>query len=114
MATQKSIADTLGLSISLVSRVLSGKAKDIGVAQETIQKVLDEAERMNYTPNSAALALRGVKTQTLGVISYDFEDPYFGTILGELHKIARQRKFTLIFFTQGGGCVCMKPQNKFT
>ncbi len=96
MATQKSIADKLGLSISLVSRVLSGKAKEIGVAQETIQKVLDEAQRTNYTPNSAALSLRGVKTHTLGVISYDFEDPYFGIILGELHKIAKQRKFTLI------------------
>lgn len=96
MATQKSIADKLGLSISLVSRVLSGKAKEIGVAKETIKKVLDEAKRTNYTPNSAALSLRGVKTHTLGVITYDFEDPYFGIILGELHKIAKQRKFTLI------------------
>lgn len=96
MATQKDIAAKLGLSVSLVSRVLSGKAKDIGVAEETIEKVLKEAKRSNYTPNSAALSLKGVKTHTLGVITYDFEDPYFGIILGELHKIANERKFTLI------------------
>lgn len=96
MATQKSIADKLGLSISLVSRVLSGKAKEIGVAEETIKKVMDEAKRTNYTRNSAALSLRGDKTHTLGVVTYDFEDPYFGIILGELHKIAKERSFTLI------------------
>ena len=96
MSTQKSIADKLGVSISLVSRVLSGKAMEIGVASETIEKVLAEAERINYTPNSAALTLKGVKTHTLGVVTYDFEDPYFGIILGELHKIARERKFSLI------------------
>lgn len=96
MPTQKSIADTLGISISLVSRVLSGRAREIGVAEETIEKVLSEAKRVNYIPNSAALSLRGEKTHTLGVITYDFEDPYFGIILGELHKIAKQRKFSLI------------------
>lgn len=96
MTTQKNIAHKLGLSISLVSRVLSGKAKDIGIAAETIDKVLEEAQRTNYTPNSAALTLRGTKTHTLGVVTYDFGDPYFGFILGELHKIARARKFSLI------------------
>jgi LacI family transcriptional regulator len=96
MATQKTIADTLGISISLVSRVLSGRAREIGVAEETIEKVLSEAKRVNYIPNSAALSLRGEKTRTLGIITYDFEDPYFGIILGELHKIASQRKFSLI------------------
>lgn len=96
MPTQKTIADTLGISISLVSRVLSGRAREIGVAEETIEKVLSEAKRVNYIPNSAALSLRGEKTRTLGVITYDFEDPYFGIILGELHKIANQRRFSLI------------------
>lgn len=96
MTTQKKIADKLGLSIGLVSRALSGKAKKIGIAPETIAKVLKEAERINYIPNSAAQALKGAKTHTLGVVTYDFGDPYFGFILGELHKIARTRKFSLI------------------
>ena len=96
MVTQKNIADKLGLSISLVSRVLSGKAKEIGIASETIEKVLEEAQRITYIPNSAALTLRGVKTHTLGIVTYDFEDPYFGIILGNLHKIAQERKFSLI------------------
>ena len=96
MITQKTIAARLGLSISLVSRVLSGKAQEIGIKPATIQRVLDEAARSNYTPNSAAQSLKGAKTNTLGVVTYDFEDPYFGVILGELHKIARENTFSLV------------------
>lgn len=96
MATQKTIADRLGLSVSLVSRVLSGKADEIGIAADTVQRVLNEAKRTNYAPNSAALTLRGARTNTLGVVAYDFEDPYFGVILSELHKIAGERNFSLV------------------
>ena len=84
MVTQKDIAGKLGVSISLVSRVLSGKAREIGIAEETIKMIEDAALEANYVPNSAALNLKGVKTRTLGVVTYDFEDPYLGFILAQL------------------------------
>ena len=40
MVTQKDIADNLGVSIAVVSRALSGKAKEIGLSQDTVRKVL--------------------------------------------------------------------------
>lgn len=96
MVTQKDIATKLGVSISLVSRVLSGKAREIGIAEETIKQIEDAALKANYVPNSAALNLKGVKTRTLGVVTYDFEDPYFGFILAQLQKMAHKQKYSLI------------------
>lgn len=96
MVTQKDIAAKLGVSISLVSRVLSGKAREIGIAEETIKQIEDAALKANYVPNSAALNLKGVKTRTLGVVTYDFEDPYLGFILAHLQKIAHEQKYSLI------------------
>ena len=96
MVTQKDIAGKLGVSISLVSRVLSGKAREIGIAEETIKMIEEAAREANYVPNSAALNLKGVKTRTLGVVTYDFEDPYLGFILAQLQKIAHEQKYSLI------------------
>lgn len=96
MVTQKDIAAKLGVSISLVSRVLSGKAREIGIAEDTIKQIEEAALKANYVPNSAALNLKGVKTRTLGVVTYDFEDPYLGFILAQLQKIAHEHKYSLI------------------
>ena len=85
---QKQIAEKLGVSIALVSRVLSGKAEEIGIAPETIKRVIKTAEEMDYVPNAAALALKGKATRTIGVVVYDFKDPFFGAIIEQLQTQA--------------------------
>jgi len=54
--SQKQIAEKLGVSIALVSRVLSGKAAEIGIAPATVQRVLTTAKQLGYVPSAAALA----------------------------------------------------------
>ena len=81
MITQKDISRKTGVSISVVSRVLSGKAKEFAISDRTIEEVTKCAKQLGYIPNQAALALRGIETKTLGIVTYDFEDPYFGIIL---------------------------------
>jgi LacI family transcriptional regulator len=93
---QKQIAEKLGVSITLVSRVLSGKAKEIGIAPETITRVLQTAEEMGYVPNAAALALKGKATRTIGVVVYDFKDPFFGSIIEQLQIQARSHDYSLV------------------
>ncbi|MBQ8092733.1 MAG: LacI family DNA-binding transcriptional regulator [Clostridia bacterium] len=51
----KTIAENLGLSIGTVQRALHDKG---GYSQETKEMVLKEAERIGYTANTAASALR--------------------------------------------------------
>lgn len=94
--TQKDIAARLGVSVTLVSRVLSGKADRIGAARETVKSILATAGRMGYVPNATARTLKGAPTRTLGVVVYDFEDPFLGAITGALHRLAHEHDYTLV------------------
>ena len=82
--SQKQIAERVGVSIALVSRVLSGKARDVGIAEATIEKELKVAEEIGYVPSAAALTLKGKSSRTIGVVVYDFLDPFFGAMIDQL------------------------------
>ncbi|MBR4598089.1 MAG: LacI family DNA-binding transcriptional regulator [Opitutales bacterium] len=94
--TQKDIAKKLGVSTSLVSRVLSGRAEEIGIRGEVIKQVQDLAKKMNYVPSMAALSLKGKKSATIGVVVYDFYDPFFTKVIGELQKVANEENFSIL------------------
>ena len=94
--SQKQIAEQIGVSIALVSRVLSGKARDVGIADATIEKVLKVAEELGYVPSAAALTLKGKSSRTIGVVVYDFKDPFFGAIIEELQAQAHEHQYSLV------------------
>ncbi|MDF7807022.1 LacI family DNA-binding transcriptional regulator [Pontiellaceae bacterium B12219] len=94
--SQKQIAARVGVSIALVSRVLSGKAREVGIAEATISKVLKTAEEMGYVPSAAALTLKGKSSRTIGVVVYDFRDPFFGTIIEKLQARAHEQDYSLV------------------
>jgi LacI family transcriptional regulator len=106
MITQKDIARQLGVSPSLVSRVLAGTAGDIGASAETMRRIQEEAARVNYRPNAAALTLRGTSTKTIGVIVKNFEDPFFGHMIRELQGLALTKQYSLVL----AGCPSTKDQ----
>ena len=93
---QKDIAEKLGCSLSLVSRVLSGQAKDIGISKGTEEKVLQMAKELGYVPNAAALTLKGKATHTIGVVVYDFKDPYFSSAIDYLQEQAHEHGYSLL------------------
>lgn len=93
---QKQIAEKLGVSIALVSRVLSGKAEEIGIAPDTISRVLKAAEEMGYVPSAAALSLKGKATRTIGVAVYDFNDPFFGALIKQIQTQAHEHDYSLV------------------
>ncbi|MDR1789853.1 MAG: LacI family transcriptional regulator [Opitutaceae bacterium] len=94
--TQKDIARKLGVSIALVSRVLSGTAGKIGIAAETIEAVRAEARNSLYVPQAGALAMKGKKTRTLGIVVLDFHDPFFAEIIAALQSGARSLDYSLL------------------
>ena len=94
--SQKQIAERLGVSIALVSRVLSGKAKEVGIAEATIEKVIRMAAEVGYVPSAAALTLRGKASRTIGVVVYDFRDPYFGPMIEKLQARAHEQDYSLV------------------
>jgi len=94
--TQKQMAARLGVSQALVSRALSGRASEIGASRETVEKICRMAEEWNYQPSATALALLGAPTRTIGVVVKNFDDPYFGRLIGALQALARGRKHSLL------------------
>ena len=94
--SQKQIAEKLGVSIALVSRVLSGRAVEIGIASDTIERVLKAAKEMGYVPSAAALILKGKATRTIGVAVCDFNDPFFGALIKQIQIQAHEHNYSLI------------------
>lgn len=96
MVTQKQIAQQLGVSPSLVSRVLSGKAEEIGANHKTVQLIQRTADKLGYVASAAALTLRGYSSKTLAVAVHDFNDPFFGAMTADIHTHAQIQDYTLV------------------
>lgn len=62
----KTISEQAGVSISTVSHILAGRGQRY--AADTRKAVLEGARKLNYKPNPAACALRGGRTNTVGMI----------------------------------------------
>ncbi|MDH3981664.1 MAG: LacI family transcriptional regulator, partial [Kiritimatiellaceae bacterium] len=47
-------------------------------------------------PSAAALTLKGKSSRTIGVVVYDFRDPFFGTIIEKLQEQAHEQGYSLV------------------
>jgi len=63
--TLKEIAETLGISITTVSKALKNYPD---VSEKTRRSVIALAEKLHYTPNSFAVNLRTKESKTIGLI----------------------------------------------
>jgi len=96
MINQKDIARMTGLSPSLISRVLSGQAEKIGLAAETVEKVLKIARENNYMPSQFAMGLKKGQTNLIGVIINSFDDLFLMTILNKVKNLAAKQGLSLL------------------
>ncbi len=92
MATIKDIANIAGVSISTVSRVLN-LDKTLNVSEETREKVLEIADKMNYmTAKQKKLKDKG---HTIGIVSSfvggESNDPYFLYIRMAIEKRCNEK-----------------------
>lgn len=90
--TARAVAERAGVSVTTVSRVLSGQAT--AIPESTQNRVLEAARELRYRPNTLARALRKGTTQSIGLIVPDVSDAYF-------HQIARGVEDV----AQAAGCV---------
>lgn len=84
------IARRIGVSVTTVSRVLSGNAAKYRISADTARRVREEAERSNYAPSIVAQSLRKQQTRTVGLLTPSLANPYFAemasVIISEVHK----------------------------
>lgn len=95
MATVIDVAARAGVSIAVVSRVLSGDDR-LRVRDETRQRVLDAASALNYTPNHAARALAQSKAHILGLAVHDASNPLYSPIIAGAQAAAAERGYALM------------------
>lgn len=100
--TIKDIAAEAGVSISLVSFVMNNRIEADGkqkyrVNDQTRQRILEVARRLNYRPNSSARALRSGRSLVIGVILSDISNVFYGEIARQLEELAFQHGYTVLF-----------------
>ncbi|MDA3800408.1 MAG: LacI family DNA-binding transcriptional regulator [Kiritimatiellae bacterium] len=66
MVTLKSVAEELGVSLSLVSKVLNGRMGTTNVTPAKVELIKAKAKEMGYVKNSSAVALLSGKQDSIG------------------------------------------------
>ncbi len=94
--TQAQIAKLAGVSRSTVSRVLSGKTSSHKYKPETIQKILDIAEKKNYQPNLLARNFFLQRTETVGMIITDITNPFWASVSYTIENTAHKHNYNVI------------------
>jgi DNA-binding LacI/PurR family transcriptional regulator len=95
------IARLAGVSISTVSRALSGSTL---INEETRQRIAELAKSLSYTVNLGAKNLRSGENRTVGVVipylsdhRQHVTDPFFLAMLGSLADHLTDQNFDLLF-----------------
>jgi LacI family transcriptional regulator len=95
-STLNDIADSAGVSVSTVSRVLNQKAARYRISPETEQLILKTAKALNYRPNHLARGLRLKQTNTLGLIAPDISNPFFAYVIKRVQRVAHDQGYSLV------------------
>ncbi len=75
------LADHLELSQTTVSLVLNNSPSAKSIPQETRNRVIEAAARLNYRPNYFARSLRQSKSMSVGVLAPDLSEGYFTSVM---------------------------------
>ena len=91
--TLKEIANTLGISITTVSKALKNYPD---VSEKTKKAVLDLAKDLHYTPNSFAVNLRTKESKTIGLIIPEVMHHFFSNVINEIIDEAEKNGYLVI------------------
>lgn len=87
------LAAKLNLSISTVSRALSRPEM---VAPHTRERIAEAAKQYGYRPNGVARSLRKGKTQTIGLVVSDIQNPFYASVTRATERAAARHGYTLV------------------
>ena len=90
--TIKDIAKEAGVSHSTVSRALRGSSL---ISEDTTIHIRETALKLGYLPSAAARSLKTNRSQALGVIVSNIDDPYFSEILQGIEEVAQGDNYSM-------------------
>lgn len=86
------IAAEAGVSISTVSRVLTGSTGVRASNREKVQKVID---KYNFHPSAVARSLSETRRKVIGIIMPDIRNPYYADLYMACEQMASQNGYSL-------------------
>jgi len=90
----KKLAEYLELSQTTVSLVLNNSPSAKSIPQETRNRVVEAARRLNYRPNYFARSLRQRRSMSVGVLAPDLSEGYFTRVMsGVVEELTEARYF---------------------
>jgi DNA-binding LacI/PurR family transcriptional regulator len=92
-ATIRDVATFAGVSHQTVSRVLNASPN---VSAATRDRVLTAIEELGYVPSSIARGLSSNRTHSLGIVTDDISDFFFGHMVAGAETEARRRGYYLM------------------
>ncbi len=105
--TLKEIAETLGISITTVSKALKNYTD---VSPKTKKAVMDLAEQLNFTPNSFAVNLRTKESKTIGLIIPEVVHHFFSNIIKGVIEEADKHGYMVIILQSNESLELEKKQ----
>ena len=91
------IANNLGVSVTTVSFILNGKAKEKRISDALTKRVMDYVKKVDYKPNQLAKSLRTGKTRSIGLLVEDISNPFFANIAERIEKLAYDQGYHIIY-----------------
>lgn len=87
------IAKMLDISVSTVSRALSGNGR---VGAKTRERVLKAVRESDYTVNAVARSLRLRDAKNIGIVVPDITNIFFSTVIKGAQQVCRENGYTLM------------------
>ena len=91
--TVADVAREANVSKAQAARALGGYG---AVSEEVSARVVAAAERLGYRPNELARSMNTGRSNTLGVVVGDIENPHFGLALRGISDVARQAGYHVL------------------
>jgi LacI family transcriptional regulator len=89
----RELANTLNLSVSTISKALNNSYE---ISDETKQRVLETATRLNYIPNPYASSLRGRKSKNIALVIPEVADSFFSLAINGIESVAKERGYHVL------------------
>ncbi|GAB2542669.1 LacI family DNA-binding transcriptional regulator [Gracilibacillus alcaliphilus] len=92
MITMRDVAKKAGVSVATVSRIMNGKGK---AGTETIARVNQVIEELNYKPNAIAKSLSERKSNLIALLVPTLSNPFFPELVREIEMEANRQGYRI-------------------
>ena len=101
-STLKKLSQSLGISISTVSRALKDHPD---ISNATKNKVKELADAMEYEPNSYAVQLRTKQSNALGILVPSINNFFYDSFIAAVENAARLHGYSVMIMQSGNDVV---------